>query len=63
MHAASYRAFVNNKKHQERDKAGTTDKSPHLTLTLLDKVQGRYGAPGTLWRTNRYDRFPALCPT
>jgi hypothetical protein len=63
MHVAFYRAFVNNKKLQERDKASTRDKSPHLTLTLLDKVQGCYGAPGTLWRTNRYGRFPALSPT
>jgi hypothetical protein len=39
MHVAFYRAFVNNKKLQERDKASTRDKSPHLTLTLLDKVQ------------------------
>ena len=63
MHVAFYRAFVNNNKLQERDKASTTDKSPHLTLTLLDKVQGHHGAPGTLWRTNRYGRFPALSPT
>jgi hypothetical protein len=40
MHAAFYQAFANNKKLQERDKASTTDKSPHSLVRHNDSGAG-----------------------